>query len=71
MEALKLDTIIEKDGEIRLTGIPCKKGQKIEMILLLESSRIVRKESLEKLPKYHLGNVLSGMSREDIYEDAR
>lgn len=38
MEAIKLNKVIEKDGEITLKGIPCKKGQKIEMILLLESS---------------------------------
>jgi hypothetical protein len=38
MEALKYKTIIKNDGEITLTGIPCKKGQEVEMIILIGPS---------------------------------
>ena len=38
MEAIRLHKVVEKDGEILMCGLPCKKGQKIEMILLMEAS---------------------------------
>ena len=34
MEAIRLQRVIEKDGEIFLTELPYKKGQHVEMILL-------------------------------------
>ena len=38
MEAIRLHRVIEKDGEIVVTGLPCKKGESVEMILLIEPS---------------------------------
>lgn len=38
MEAIRIPKVIEKDGEIYMKGVPCKKGQYVEMILLIESS---------------------------------
>jgi hypothetical protein len=40
MEAIRLHKIVEKDGEIFATGLPCKKGQRVEIILLIEPSGI-------------------------------
>ncbi len=37
MEAIRLQQAVEKDGELFLTGLPYKKGQHIEMILLQEA----------------------------------
>ena len=34
MEAIKIQKVIKKDGEIRMTGLPFKKGQRIELILM-------------------------------------
>jgi hypothetical protein len=36
LEAIKYRAIIEKDGEIRLTDVPFRKGQRVEMIILVE-----------------------------------
>lgn len=36
MEALRLKTTVKKDGEITMTGLPYKKGQRVEMILLAQ-----------------------------------
>ncbi len=36
MEALKYKTIVKNDGVINLTGVPFKKGQELEMIILIE-----------------------------------
>jgi len=38
MEAIRLQKAVEKDGEIFLSGLPYKKGQYIEMILMIDSS---------------------------------
>jgi len=36
LEAIKYRAIVEKDGEIRLTDVPFRKGQRVEMIILVE-----------------------------------
>ena len=36
MEAVRLQRVIEKDGELLLTDLPCKKGQQVEVIVLSE-----------------------------------
>jgi len=41
MEAIRLQRTVEKDGEIFLTGLPYKKGQFIEMILLSDASTLL------------------------------
>ncbi|MFQ5627314.1 MAG: hypothetical protein ACE5I1_01030 [bacterium] len=37
MEAMRVQQMIERDGEIRLTGLPYKKGQFVEIIILNQS----------------------------------
>ena len=34
MNAVRLHTVLEHDGELVLTGLPYRKGQQIELILL-------------------------------------
>lgn len=36
MEAIRIHTVVETDGEIILTGLPLERGQHVEMILLTE-----------------------------------
>jgi len=53
MEAVRLQRVIEKDGELLLTDLPCKKGQRVEVIVLQEPptlpqlSRLTAKQLLE------------------------
>lgn len=35
MEAVQVRQVIAKDGEIRITGLPYKKGQAVEVIVFL------------------------------------
>lgn len=44
MQAVRLHKIVENDGEIHVTGLPCHKGQDIEMILLIEDTRSPKKQ---------------------------
>jgi hypothetical protein len=36
MEAIRVEKVIEKDGEIIMKGLPFKKGQHVELIFLTE-----------------------------------
>jgi hypothetical protein len=38
MEAVQVKQVIAKDGEVLLTGLPFKKGQFVEVIVLLQPS---------------------------------
>lgn len=66
MEAVRLQRIIEKDGELLLTDLPCKKGQSVEVIVLSEPlvpakpPRLTAKQLLES------GLVGLWWDREDI-----
>ncbi len=72
MEAIKLKTIIKKDGEINISGVPCKKGEKIEMIILLESNfKSKSQDILSILPKHKLGTGIVNLNRDIIYDNER
>jgi hypothetical protein len=34
MEAIRINALLKTDGEIRITGLPYKKGEQVELILL-------------------------------------
>ena len=46
MEAIRVHKRVERDGEIRITGLPCHKGQSVEMILLIEGVAGMEKSAL-------------------------
>ncbi len=70
MEAVRLQKVIEKDGELLLTELPCKKGQRVEVIVLAEPlasaplSKLMAKQLLES------GVVGLWQDREDITDSA-
>ena len=70
MEAIRLHKIIEKDGEIMVTGLPYRKGQRIEMILLPESSVKPPKPYLTANQLLHSELIGIWKDREDIEDSA-
>lgn len=34
MNAVRIETIVEQDGELRLRNLPCKKGDRVEAVVL-------------------------------------
>jgi hypothetical protein len=39
MNAVRVETTVEADGELHLTGLPCRRGDKVEaVVLILEPS---------------------------------
>jgi len=37
MEPIRIHKVVQKDGEILVTGLPCKKGERLEVIVLPEA----------------------------------
>ena len=35
MRAIRITTVVEKDGELHLSQLPCRKGDSVEAIVLL------------------------------------
>lgn len=70
MQALRFHRIVKKDGEISMHGLPCKKGQNVEMIILIESSFEDKNSSLT--PKKLIQSKMVGLwkGRKDIGRSA-
>ncbi len=46
MEAVQVQQVIKKDGEILITGLPYKKGQSVEIIVFLQTTTLPPRERL-------------------------
>ena len=71
MEAIRLHQVVEREGEIAITGLPCKKGQHVELILLLIESSVTSQPP--RMTAQQLRNSeLIGLwkDREDIADSA-
>ena len=70
MEAIRIHKIVEKDGEILMTGLPYKKGQDVEIILISESSTQSKKRPLTASQILHSGLIGLWKDREDIEDSS-
>ncbi|MEK7784898.1 MAG: hypothetical protein AAB658_05650 [Chloroflexota bacterium] len=70
MEAIRLNTVIKKDGEINMTGLPYKKGQKVEMILLVQPGFQTGRRPLTARQLRHSGLIGLWKDRTDIKDSA-
>ena len=70
MEAVRVHKVVEKDGEILLTGFPCKKGQQIEMIVLIEPAAMPERPRLTARQLLQSGLIGLWKDREDITDSA-
>jgi len=70
MEAIRINKLVEKDGEISLTGLPYKKGQRIEMIILPESSNVPEGNYMTVKDLLESGLVGLWKDRDDIKDNA-
>ncbi len=70
MEAIRLQRALEKDGEIFLTGLPYKKGQYIEMILLVDPSTTYSRPRLTARQLLHSELIGLWEDRSDIEDSA-
>ena len=70
MEAMRLHRVIEKDGELLITDLPCKKGQRVEVIVLTEPSATPRPARLTAKRLLESGLVGLWQDRKDITDSA-
>ncbi|MCI2430607.1 hypothetical protein LM604_08200 [Candidatus Acetothermia bacterium] len=70
MKALRFHKVIEKDGEIYVTRLPCKKGQPVELILLMETSTKAKRLPLTARRLLHSGLVGLWKGRKHIRDSA-
>jgi hypothetical protein len=70
MEALRLNTIIKKDGEIVMRGLPYKKGEQVEMILLAQPSAKHKRRALTSRQLRRSALIGLWKDRDDIKDSA-
>ncbi|MDM8516301.1 hypothetical protein QUF76_08895 [Desulfobacterales bacterium HSG16] len=46
MEAIRVKQVVEEDGKVSITDLPCQKGQAVEVIVLLEPLKIAPRNRL-------------------------
>lgn len=70
MEALRLNTIIKKDGEIVMRGLPYKKGEQVEMILLAQPATKHKRHALTSRQLRRSALIGMWKDRDDIKDSA-
>lgn len=70
METIRLHKLIEKDGQIMLKDLPFKKGQSIEMIVLIDSNDKSAKRRLTARKLRTSSLIGLWKDREDITDSA-
>ncbi len=70
MEAIRLNTIVKKDGEIAVTGLPYKKGEQVEMILLARPIAKTGRRPLTARQLRRSGLIGLWKDRDDIQDSA-
>ncbi len=70
MEAIRVQQIVAEDGKVIVTGLPYKKGQAIEIILLLQPKRTVPSSRLTVRQLRESGLIGLWQDRNDIQDSA-
>ncbi len=70
MEAIRLHKTVEKDGEIVLTRLPRRKGQSVEMIVLIDDVKSSTRPSLTAKQLRQSDLVGLWKDRDDIGESS-
>ena len=79
MNAIRIEKVVEKDGELHLSSLPCKRGDRVEAIVLipdasasLEGAEREREEAvkrfLERARASHFSSVGKFPSRDELHE---
>jgi hypothetical protein len=70
MEAIRVQQVITKDGEIVVTGLPYKKGQFVEIILLPQSLKTIPRPHLTVRQFRQSGLIGLWKGRDDIQDSS-
>ena len=69
MKTIRMKKEIENDGEIHMTGLPCKKGENVELILLIKNGTDKPPLTARKLLNSGIVGMLS--DRADIEDSSK
>jgi hypothetical protein len=70
MDAIRLCKVVEKDGEIRITGLPYKKGERVELIMRVSPVRSAECLPLTAKRLRHSGLIGLWEDRADLPDSA-
>lgn len=70
MEAIRVQQVVTEDGEVVITGLPYKKGQAVEIILLLQPTRIAPRSRLTVRQLRQSGLIGLWKDRNDIRDSS-
>jgi len=70
MEAIRVQKFIAEDGKVVITGLPYKKGQAIEIILLFQPTRITPRSRLTVRQLRQSGLIGLWKDRNDIQDSS-
>lgn len=70
MDAIRIYTTVEQDGEIHLANLPVKRGQRVEMIVLPEPPSPAERPPLTAADLLASGLVGLWEGREDITDSS-
>ena len=66
MEAVRLEQVVVEDGQMVITGLPYKRGQWVEVILLPQPQKTVRRSRLTVRQLRQSGLIGLWKDRDDI-----
>lgn len=67
MQAIKILEIVKKDGELKMSGLPLRKGQLVEMIVMTEP---LTTESIGATAQNLLKSKIVGLWKDRAIEDS-
>lgn len=70
MEAMRVQQVVAEDGEVVIKGLPYKKGQAVEIILLLKPTRIAPRPRLTVRRLRQSGLIGLWKDRNDIRDSS-
>ena len=69
MQAIKILEIVKKDGELKMFGLPLKKGQRVEMIVMTEPEPLIM-ESIGATAQNLLRSKIVGLWKDRPIENS-
>ena len=70
MEAIRIQQVMSRDGEVVITGLPYRKGQSVEIILLPQSAQTAVRPRLTVHQFRELGLIGLWKDRADIEDSS-
>jgi len=70
MEAIRVQQVIAEDGKVAITDLPYRKGQTVQVILLLEPTRVVPRSRLTVQQLRQSGLIGLWKDRNDIRDSS-